>query len=232
MALGGAELCVNINASPYHRNRVVDRMRMIGTRAVDNRIAVAYVNAVGGQDELVFDGTSLVYDSEGELLARGPQFTEQLVVCDIDLDEVAQRRLHDPRRRVELRERGGEGASLVHLDFEPGSTQLDASGGIIEPLMGDDEELWCALVLATRDYVRKTGFSRALISLSGGIDSALVAAIAVEALGAENVMGVALPSRFSSDHSRTDAAALALNLGIEFVEIPNRAGPRSHAGKC
>ncbi len=221
IALGGAELCVNINASPYYRGRVHERERMLATRAADNLIAVAYVNQVGGQDELVFDGCSMVFNAEGLLAARGPQFSESLLVTDIDLDEVSQQRLHDPRRRVELREREGvAGVDPVDIPFAP---SLAAPGGFlrpIEPLLGEEEEVWQALVLATRDYLGKTGFQKALIAISGGIDSALVAAIAVDALGPENVIGVSMPSRYSSQHSEDDARALADNLGMRLLRIP------------
>ena len=221
LALGGAELCVNINASPYSQGRVADRTRMLATRAIDNRIAIAYVNAVGGQDELVFDGTSLVFDAHGELAARGPQFREGLVIVDVDLDEVAQRRLHDPRRRVELRDAGArEGVDHVDLGFAP---SLVVDGALLEhpmePLLDEEAEVWEALVLGTRDYLAKTGFTKAYIGLSGGIDSSVVAAIAVDAIGARNVTGVSMPSRFSSEHSWIDADALARALGIEMLTI-------------
>src|SRR5690606_32854062 len=119
MALGGAELCININASPYHRGKARNRERMIATRASDNLIAIAYLNAVGGQDELVFDGASMVANAEGVVVARGAQFREELVVVDVDLDEVAQQRLHDPRRRAELRDRDWRsGAEYVDVPFD------------------------------------------------------------------------------------------------------------------
>lgn len=222
LALAGAELCVNINASPYARGKARERERMLATRAVDNRVAVAYVNAVGGQDELVFDGASVVFDAEGRLAARARQFEEELLVVDVDLDEVAQQRLHDPRRRVELRARDWEsGAEQVDLGVElVTGGELVRPGGPVAPLWGDEEEVWRALVLATRDYLHKTGFREAIIGLSGGIDSAVVAAVAVDALGAERVMGVSMPSRYSSEHSREDARELAENLGIRLLTVP------------
>ncbi|MGK2964458.1 MAG: NAD+ synthase [Tepidiformaceae bacterium] len=220
IALAGAELCVNINASPYHRGKAHSRERMIATRAADNLIAVAYVNLVGGQDELVFDGCSLVFDSQGQHVARGPQFEETLLIADLDLDEVAQRRLHDPRRRVELRSRGGSvDVDRIDTGFVP-DLHRTAVHQPLTRLVGEEEEVWRALVLGTRDYLHKTGFSQVVIALSGGIDSALVAAIAVDAFGPENVVGVAMPSRYSSEHSETDAAALAKNLGIRYMTIP------------
>lgn len=226
LALGGAELCININASPYHRGKARDRERMIATRAADNLIAIAYLNQVGGQDELVFDGASMVANAEGRVVARGAQFREDLVVVDIDLDEVAQRRLHDPRRRTELRDRDWRsGAEYVDTgwDADTGATQDIPGAPLAVPrasLLEEEEEVWEALVLGTRDYLRKTGFKKALVSVSGGIDSALVTAIAVDAIGAENVTTVSLPSRYSSQHSRDDARALAENLGVTFITIP------------
>jgi NAD+ synthase (glutamine-hydrolysing) len=221
MALAGAELCININASPYHRGKARERERMLATRAADNSIAVAYLNAVGGQDELVFDGASVVMDAEGRTVARARQFAEELLVVDVDLDEVAQRRLHDPRRRVELRARDWEtGAEFVDLGVALETSREPAMGGSMAALMDEEEEVWSALVLATRDYLRKTGFREAIIGLSGGIDSAVVAAVAVDAIGSERVIGVSMPSRYSSEHSKEDARALAENLGIRFLTIP------------
>jgi NAD+ synthase (glutamine-hydrolysing) len=220
IGLAGAELCVNINASPYHKGRSRDRERMIATRAVDNLIAVAYVNAVGGQDELVFDGASIVFDAEGRLLARGRQFSDDLVIVDVDLDQVAQQRLHDPRRRVERQMRPERDVDVVKLPFVPDLAPKGALAQPISELMSEPEEVWNALVLATRDYLGKTGFRQALISVSGGIDSAVVAAIAVDAIGADNVTGVALPSRFSSAHSLEDAERLAESLGMRLLTIP------------
>jgi len=226
LALGGAELCININASPYHRGKARDRERMIATRASDNLIAIAYLNQVGGQDELVFDGASMVANAEGRVVARGAQFREDLVVVDIDLDEVAQRRLHDPRRRTELRDRDWRsGAEYVDTGWnaDTGTTQAIPAAPLAVPrasLLEEEEEVWEALVLGTRDYLRKTGFKKALVSVSGGIDSALVTAIAVDAIGPENVTTVSLPSRYSSQHSRDDARALAENLGVTFITIP------------
>ena len=221
MALGGAELCVNINASPYHRGRGADRARMLETRAIDNRIAIAYVNAVGGQDELVFDGGSMVVDAHGEVIATGPQFRDELVIVDVDLDEAAQRRLHDPRRRAALRHGDSlEEVEQVDLDLELDLSQRDDAARPQAAPLPDEAEVWQALVLGTSDYLAKTGFQSAYIGLSGGIDSSVVAAVAADALGPENVTGVSMPSRFSSDHSRSDAHVLAGNLGIELLTIP------------
>lgn len=224
MALGGAELCININASPYHRGKALARERMIATRASDNLIAIAYLNACAGQDELVFDGTSMVFDAEGRLIARAPQFQETLLVAEVDLDAVSQRRLHDPRRRVELRNRESipEDHAVnitANLDTFRLSERQPAASEIV-PLLDEHAEVWKALVLGTRDYIAKTGFKDVLISLSGGIDSSIVAAIAVDAIGPDHVIGISLPSRYSSQHSRDDAKELAGNLGIRYLTIP------------
>ena len=208
MALGGAEICVNINASPYHRGRLEDRARMLTDRAAENSIAIAYVNAVGGQDELVFDGGSLVLDARGDVIATGPQFRDDLLIVDVPLGEAA-RRAEPPADVVQV-DLGTD------VDLTP---PADPARPHTVPLP-DEAEVWEALVLGTRDYLRKTGFTRAYIGLSGGIDSSVVAAVAVDALGPENVTGVSMPSRFSSDHSRDDARDLAANLGIEYLSIP------------
>ncbi len=220
MALAGAELCININASPYSRGKIHGRQRMLATRAADNVIALAYVNAVGGQDELVFDGASLVFDAEGRILARARQFEEELLIADIDLDAVTQRRLHDIRLRVEREERR-DVVEIVRVESPsrpPALSPIRKSS--IAPLMGDEQELWSALVLGTRDYMAKTGFTQAIIALSGGIDSSVVAVIAVDALGAGNVIGVSMPSRYSSEHSKDDARDMAERLGIRYLTIP------------
>ncbi len=221
ISLAGAELYININASPYHLGRSADRERMLATRAADNLVTVAYLNAVGGQDELVFDGGSVVFDASADLVARAPQYSEDLLVVDIDLDAVSQRRLHDPRWRIERRERAYVAIDeVLDIGVEP---SLARELPLHQPktgLMGPEEEVWNALVVGTRDYLGKTGFREALIGLSGGLDSAVVAAVAVDALGAENVAGVAMPSRYSSQHSLDDARALAKNLGIRLLTIP------------
>jgi NAD+ synthase (glutamine-hydrolysing) len=219
----GAELIVNINASPFHAGKRVYREKMIATRAADNELFVAYLNTVGGQDELVFDGASLVYNMNGELVARGPAFEEALIITDLEMDSVFRSRLRDPRPRKEnptiLQEIGAPRVISVSGFRQQNRPALPAIGQV--HCMDDVEEVYHALVLGTRDYVRKTGFSKALIGLSGGIDSALTAAIAVDALGRENVVGVGMPSRYSSEGSISDAKELADNLGIDFwiVEI-------------
>ncbi|MCW5851028.1 MAG: NAD+ synthase [Anaerolineae bacterium] len=220
---GGAELLINISASPYYVGKRVHRERMLATRAADNVAIVAYCNLVGGQDELLFDGSSLVCSAGGEVLARGKAMEEDLVVVDLDIEDVFRRRLKDPRRRKEkLVHQGDQLVSEVRLDGNkadhPQPSTLNPQPSLAEPL-SEEAEVYGALVLGTRDYVRKNGFKRVYIGLSGGIDSALTAAIAVDALGAEAVTGVAMPSRYSSSHSIEDAVDLAHNLGIEIRQI-------------
>ena len=211
---GGAELAVNINGSPYHRGKAHARERMLATRAADAHSALVYVNQVGGQDELVFDGCSLVFDAEGRLIARGPQFAEELLVVDVPVPAVYRQRLLDPRGRISQLS-----LPLVAVSDRPVANGDLAANPVVE-LLDPIAELYEALVLGTRDYCGKNGFSDVVMGLSGGIDSTLVAAIAVDALGADHVHGVSMPSRYSSDHSKSDAAALATNLGIEFRTIP------------
>jgi NAD+ synthase (glutamine-hydrolysing) len=218
----GAELIVNINASPFHAGKRTYREKMIATRAADNELFVAYLNTVGGQDELVFDGASLIYNMNGELVARGPAFEEALIVADLEMDSVFRSRLRDPRPRKEnptiLREIGTP--KVVHVsDFQ--QQKRPALPALKQAHCLDDvAEVYHALVLGTRDYVRKSGFSKTLIGLSGGIDSALTAVIAVDALSWENVVGVGMPSRYSSEGSVSDAKELADNLGIDFLIVP------------
>jgi NAD+ synthase (glutamine-hydrolysing) len=226
-ALLGAELLLNISASPYARGKGAARERMMATRAADNVAFVAYCNLVGGQDELVFDGRSLVYGPDGALLARGPMFDEALIVVDIDLDAVFRRRLHDPRYRQSreslraLEEQGEEFYVVRGQGVSRGLPEARlARTRDIAPAPDAAGEVYGALVTGTRDYVRKNGFSKVVLGLSGGIDSALTAVIAVDALGAENVVGVSMPSRFSSEHSKSDARQLAENLGIRYLTVP------------
>ena len=192
-ALGaeGASFIVNINASPYNAGKSSARTAVIAERAREANATIAYVNQVGGQDELVFDGDSFVMSAAGTLIARAPQFAEGLFVVDVEIEGQNSEPVERP--------------TIVPIGIAPAPT--------------DEAEVWNALVLGTRDFVRKNGFSDVVIGLSGGIDSALVAAIAVDALGAEHVHGVLMPSRYSSDHSISDAVALAENLGIDHRTI-------------
>jgi len=184
----GAEVLVVLNASPYHRGKRAEREAWVIRHAREHGVWVCYVNRVGGQDEVVFDGDSMVADPSGSIVARGAQFAPDLVVVDIDVA-------------------AGTGAPL-------------SSAHAPDRILGSIEELWRALVLAVRDYCRGNGFREAIIGLSGGIDSAVTAALAVEALGADAVLGVAMPSPYSSEHSVSDAVSLARNLGIRLETLP------------
>ena len=206
----GASLIVNINASPYNAGKADARAQMLAERAREAGAAIAYVNQVGGQDELIFDGDSMVVDAAGEVIARVPQFREGLHVVDIELPETAETSV---LQLLDCSVATSSSAGVSH----PSLLELEPIG--IAPRLSVEEEVWEALVLGTRDFVRKNGFSDVVIGLSGGIDSALVAAVAVDALGAEHVHGVLMPSRYSSDHSISDAVALAENLGIEHRTI-------------
>jgi NAD+ synthase (glutamine-hydrolysing) len=219
LALAGAQVLTNISASPFHVGRDREREEMFATRARDNACFVAFCNAVGGQDELIFDGHSLVLDEEGHVLARAPGFEEALLVVDIDPADAVGRRLRDVRRRALARERGtAPDVPVVQLG------DCRSHDDRIEPFLADPlpelEQMRLALELGLRDYVGKNGFSDVVLGLSGGIDSALTAALAVEALGAERVHCVSMPSRYSSEATRSDAQRLAENLGTDFRELP------------
>jgi NAD+ synthase (glutamine-hydrolysing) len=217
-ALAGAELIVTINASPYHVGKAQFREKMLATRASDDLVCLAFVNTVGGQDELVFDGHSFVFNEKGECIARGRAFEEDLVIADIDLDQVFRARLHDSRRRKEKLHADGS-TRRISLPALPPREKAKLPVHEVEALE-PVEEIYRALVLGTRDYVTKNGFKHVVIGLSGGIDSSIVAAIAVDALGAANVTGVTMPSPFSSPGTRNDAARLAKNLGIDLLRVP------------
>ena len=214
LAEGGAELIVNINASPYYAGRLAERERMLATRAADASSALVYVNQVGGQDELVFDGASLVFDANGDLVARAPQFIEHQLVVDVDVKPVFRKRLLDPRGRA-----SGPALTEILISSEPQDHEEAVPAEFAEPL-SRVAEVYEALVIGTRDYVRKNGFTDVVIGMSGGVDSSLVAVIAVDALGVEHVHGVSMPSRYSSEGSKGDAKELADNLGIDFRVIP------------
>jgi NAD+ synthase (glutamine-hydrolysing) len=221
LALAGAELIANISASPYHVGKEREREDMLVTRARDNVCFLAFCNAVGGQDELVFDGHSVVIDDEGKVLARAPGFEEALLVVDIDPSEVVGRRLTDARRRALARERGETpSVAVVHVGDPRPSSDGKRADGEVAPFENELEQTRRALELGLRDYVEKNGFREVVVGISGGIDSALTAALAVEALGAERVHTVSMPSRYTSEETRTDARRLAESLGTDFVEIP------------
>jgi len=213
-AAGGAELAVNINASPYYEGRIAERTTMLATRAADHSVPILYVNLVGGQDELVFDGGSAIFDETGHLVARGRQFEEDLLIVDLDVRPTFRKRLLDPRGRA------SRPPLPEVLISEPRPLPEPARRPRLEPVLEPEEEVWRALVVGTGDYVRKNRFTDVLIGLSGGIDSSVVAAVAADALGAGHVTGVLMPSRFSSGHSVSDAEELAANLGIKTLTIP------------
>jgi len=221
-AYAGAEIIINISASPYHAGKGDARRIMLSTRAADNAAIIAYNNLVGGQDELVFDGNSMILDEKGELIARGKQFEEDLVVADMDIEAVSRARRHNTHWHKVSRPLEGERRHIkkIAISKEPlnfSKPQLPKRQVKQQDLPG---EIYQALVLGTRDYVLKNGFRKVIMGLSGGIDSSLVATIAVDALGPSNVIGVAMPSPYSSPGSITDARALAKNMGMKLLALP------------
>jgi NAD+ synthase (glutamine-hydrolysing) len=218
LALAGAHVIANISASPFHVGKGLEREEMLITRARDNACWVVLVNAVGGQDELIFDGHSVVIDEEGDVVARAPSFEEALLVVDIDASTAIARRLVDARRRALAREQEVPDPPVVDLG-ESRDQPGPAKPVVAEPL-DDLEQMRLALELGLRDYVEKNGFNDIVVGVSGGIDSALTLALAVEALGPERVHAVSMPSRYSSAETRSDAEVLAENLGTSFLELP------------
>jgi NAD+ synthase (glutamine-hydrolysing) len=220
LALAGAELLVNVSASPFHVGREVEREEMFVTRARDNACFVAFCNAVGGQDELIFDGHSCVLDDEGEVVASAAGFEEALLVVDIEPGAVIGRRLRDVRRRALARER--DSAPPVQVVHVSAARRADRARLVptIVPFETELEHMRLALELGLRDYVDKNGFANVVIGVSGGIDSAVTSALAMQALGPERVHCVSMPSRYSSEGTRTDARRLAEGLGCDFREIP------------
>lgn len=198
-----AGVLVVVNASPFERDKDEVRVPLVTRRATETRTIVAYVNIVGGQDDLVFDGDSVVVDERGTIVARAPQFVDHLLVVDVDAAEATDTELPPAVQRVVL-EVGDAGGGAVSVSAD------------VAELPDDREQLWNALVTGTRDYVRKNGFRSVVLGLSGGIDSAVCAAIAADAIGAENVFGVSMPSQWSSDHSRSDADDLAERIGLNY----------------
>ncbi len=216
-ARAGAQLLVNISASPYHAGKGLAREQMIAQRAEDEGVAIAFCALVGGQDELVFDGHSFVADHTGAVLARARQFASELLLCDLDTDApAATRASHGVGRERATEARG-------HIDVLGSFTTAGrpaTTASHVAPLLPLGEEVWAALVLGTRDYVEKNGFERVVLGLSGGIDSALVSCIAVDALGAGRVTCVTMPSKFTSEGTYDDARAVAANLGVQLLELP------------
>jgi NAD+ synthase (glutamine-hydrolysing) len=220
-ALAGATVVVNISASPYVAGKGIVRERMIAQRARDHLCAVAFCGLVGGQDELIFDGHSFVVDHDGDVIARSPQFREDLLIAEIDPQAALSARLRDTRRRPAARAMREEVPHLGSFNVRDGATETPgAPRGEVTPVLGRLDEIYEALVLGTRDYVEKNGFRHVVIGLSGGIDSTLVALIAVDALGADRVTTVTMPSPYSSSGTLGDAHALARNLGVEILEVP------------
>ena len=217
-ARSGALVAININGSPYHAGKRQFREQMVGTRASDYGLYICYVNLVGGQDELVFDGGSFVVDPRGQVIARARQFAEDLLIVDLDLEVAISQRLHDPRLR---RERLVGGPAVTHvLSTEPPPSRPRLAPPLAEPAPpGSPAEIYQALVLGTGDYTRKNGFREVIVGLSGGIDSSLTATIAVDALGPAAVVGLTMPSRFTRPEGLEDVRALASNLGIRLLEI-------------
>jgi NAD+ synthase (glutamine-hydrolysing) len=218
-AEAGATLIVNPSSSPYHHGKGIERERMLIQRARDNLVAVAFCNLVGGQDELVFDGHSLLIDHEGAVLARAPQFEESLVVASVDLQAPLTARLRDTRLRPPAYKALPEVRQAGRLE-RPVCPRVERIGGPVAALLGPEAEVYAALCLAVRDYVTKNGFEHAVIGLSGGIDSALTALVAADALGPDRVTCVVMPSRWSSEGTQGDARTLAANLGVDCFDLP------------
>jgi NAD+ synthase (glutamine-hydrolysing) len=219
-ALAGAEIIININASPYHEGKQATRENMVSTRAVESTTMVAYLNSTGFQDEIVFDGGSFIVNELGEVIARAEQFSEQLMISELDLEGVFRRRLLDSHKRKEARE-AEKKVQFIEVNAKrkpPNKRRLKKP--VLTPLLSREEEIYSALVLGVRDYIQKNLFKGVLIGLSGGIDSAFVAVVAADALGPKNVDCVFMPSEYTSKISRDDAYELAVNIGVKLTELP------------
>ena len=217
-AAAGAEVIVNINASPFHLGKSLVRARMLATRARENGVVLTYTNVVGGQDELVFDGNSVILDHQGEVIARGKAFEEDLIVADLNMEAVARARRTGRKKLLPRRV-----ASVVEVcaaSLPPVQKTRVRAVPDVATVLDQLEEVYRALTVGVRDYVRKNGFSRAVIGLSGGVDSALTAVLAVDALGAENVWGLFMPSPYTSQDSHDDVAELGRRLAISVRTIP------------
>jgi NAD+ synthase (glutamine-hydrolysing) len=218
LALAGAHIVANISASPFHLGKGAEREDMLATRARDNSCWIVFVNAVGAQDELIFDGHSLVLDEEGQIVARGPAFEEALVVVDVDATTAVSRRLRDARRRALARARRElPNPPVVDVPERAASGTVEP---VLAPTLDELEQMRRALELGLGDYVAKNGFHDVVLGISGGIDSALTAALAAETLGPERVHCVSMPSRYSSDETQTDAKRVAESIGADYIEIP------------
>ena len=219
LSLAGAEIIVNLSASPFHVGKAEEREEMLVTRARDTSAYLAFCNMVGGQDELVFDGHSVVLDPSGEVVARAPGFEEHLLVVDIEPAEAIGRRLRDVRRR-ELDRSRDTVPQAVTVELSSPKEHREAATAAIAPFEPELEQMRLALTLGLRDYVGKNGFADVVVGVSGGIDSAVTAALCVGALGSERVHCVSMPSRFSSESTRSDAQQVAENLDCDFRELP------------
>lgn len=226
-SLAGADFIININASPYHIAKSKFRKRMLSVRAFDSNSIIAYINMVGGQDELVFDGHSFIVDQNGDIIAEGKGFEEDLIIADLNLESVFIKRLHDPRRRQQALSIHKERVEIIKIPLSKHIAEESIKA--CPPKFSlpvtlyeypEEEEIYKALITGTRDYVKKNGFGRVCIGLSGGIDSSLVASIAVDALGKECVTGIFMPSPYTSKESREDVYELCANLDIKLIEIP------------
>ncbi len=223
LASGGAEAVLVPNGSPYRAGKALGRDVMMSSRASDNSCAMIYVNQVGGQDELVFDGGSVIFDHDGQLIGRAPLFEEKVLLADLEIRATYRKRRLDPRgQELPTPQLPVQVISPADpADDQPLANPLAAD---IAPHLGRLEEQWKALVLGTRDYIQKNGFSEVGVALSGGIDSTAVVALAAEAVGADKVHAVLMPSRYSSEHSVTDAIALCENLGVKHRTIAIEPG--------
>jgi NAD+ synthase (glutamine-hydrolysing) len=219
LALAGAHIVANISASPFHLGKGAQREEMLATRARDNSCWIAFVNAVGAQDELIFDGHSLVLDEEGRIVARAPSFEEALLIVDVDSTTAVGRRLRDARRRALARARG-EMPNPPVIDIPDRESRGELPKPVVASPLDELEQMRLALELGLRDYVQKNDFREVVIGVSGGIDSALTAALAAEALAPEHVVCVSMPSRYSSEATQADAQRLAETLGARYIEIP------------
>jgi len=222
-ALAGATLILNISASPYHAGKGAERERMFAQRARDNLACIAFCGLVGGQDELLFDGHSCVIDHTGRTIARAAQFREEMLVCDVDLDAAAAARLRDAGHRPAARRSPRDVTVLPSLparESAAATVTAPPPSALAEPLAPAEAEIYVALTLGLRDYVQKNGFKHVVLGLSGGIDSALVACLAADALGPQLVSTTIMPSPYSSSHTQDDARALAAALGTGAVELP------------
>ncbi|RUM62486.1 MAG: NAD+ synthase [Persephonella sp.] len=220
-AIEGAELIININASPFSMGKIKKREELLKVRARDNLVAIGYINLVGGQDELVFDGNSMVVDPDGNILAKGKSFEEDLIIVDIELDKIFRKQLKDNRLRNLRKDykRDNNKVEEIFIQYNLKESRKNIEQKIILDNR-EIEDIYKALVVGVRDYIKKNNFNKVVIGLSGGIDSSLTAVVAVDALGKDNVKGVLMPSQYTSKESIEDALALAENLGIETFTIP------------